>query len=254
MKVSFLMACIIAAGLIRSASSTAATPSFDYSGYAVVLKTYVNSEGMVHYKALKGERQELDSFITSLGRLEASQFNGWSEKEKIAFWINAYNAITLQSIINNYPIKKTFPASLQFPLGIRHIAEVWKEKTHLVMNKKISLDDIEHEKLRKQFNEPRIHMALVCAAIGCPHLQNEPYEADKLEEQFKAQTVHFLSSPNNFSVDLNRKKILLSPLFDWYGKDFIKTYKPKTGFVGIDDKLRAVLNLLVNMLNLQMCR
>jgi hypothetical protein len=163
MKVSFLMACIIAAGLIRSASSTAATPSFDYSGYAVVLKTYVNSEGMVHYKALKGERQELDSFITSLGRLEASQFNGWSEKEKIAFWINAYNAITLQSIINNYPIKKTFPASLQFPLGIRHIAEVWKEKTHLVMNKKISLDDIEHEKLRKQFNEPRqIHIALAC--------------------------------------------------------------------------------------------
>jgi hypothetical protein len=72
----------------------------------------------------------------------------------------------------------------------------------------------------------------------------ELYEADKLEEQFKAQTVHFLSSPNNFSVDLNRKKILLSPLFDWYGKDFIKTYKPKTGFVGIDDKLRAVLNFV----------
>lgn len=219
--------------------------NFSYENYAYVLKTYVDDTGMVNYKALKNNREQLDSFVKSLGELPASAFKAWDEKTQIAFWINAYNSLVLKVIIDNYPIKPSFFTSLIYPKNsIRQIDGVWDKITFQVMSTPMTLDEIEHGRLRKNYNEPRIHMALVCAAMSCPRLRNEPYTGEKLDKQLNAQTQQFLSDSDNFYVDKEKNTVYLSSIFDWFGKDFIPSYNPS----GKSDKYspaeRAVLNFI----------
>ncbi len=109
------------------------------------------------------------------------------------------------------------------------------------MGKEITLDYIEHKILRREFQEPRIHMALVCAARGCPPLRQEPYMAEMLNDQLDDQTRRFLSEPNNFMIDKEKRLVYLSAIFKWYGKDFIGSYVPETGFKKRNRKEKAVL-------------
>jgi hypothetical protein len=92
------------------------------------------------------------------------------------------------------------------------------------MGKDYTLNDIEHKVLRKEFDKPGIHMALVCAALGCPILRNEPYITGKLDEQLNDQTRMFLSDPNKFRIDYTSGSMYLSPIFKWFAEDFVKTY------------------------------
>lgn len=216
-----------------------------HDAYGVVLKKYVDDEGMVDYKKLKKGREGLDGYIKALGAVKAGDYKKWNDEAKIAFWVNAYNAITLQVVIDHYPISKSFWANLRgYAVGIRHISGAWDSKVHLVMGKKMSLEQIEHEVLRKEFDEPRIHMALVCAAMSCPKLRNEPYVGGRLEEQLKDQTEVFLQDEKKFEIDREAGKVYLSRIFDWFGEDFVKSYTPKEGFEGYGKKERAVLNFV----------
>ena len=104
--------------------------------------------------------------------------------------------------------------------------------------------------LRKDFNEPRIHVALVCAAMSCPPLRNEPYLPEQLDAQLDDQTVKFASSPHGFSLDQEDKRVYLSSIFKWYGQDFEQTYGIKTKFNG-NNKQRAVLNYFAPVLDLE---
>jgi hypothetical protein len=232
---------LAAVGLVRAAQQ----PEFDYAPYASVLATYVNGEGLVDYKGLKANRAELDRFGRELADLAPAAFEKWGDKEKIAFWINAYNALTLQAIIDHYPIKAGFFSSLVYPKNsIRQISGVWDKITFPVMGKPMTLDDIEHGTLRKRFHEPRIHTALVCAAMGCPKLRNEPYVADRLDEQFADQTRGLLADPKKFRIDRQRGRVDLSSIFKWFGEDFVAAYGTDAGFKGHSDAERAVLNYL----------
>ncbi|MHC4703653.1 MAG: DUF547 domain-containing protein, partial [Planctomycetota bacterium] len=149
---------------------------FDYSDYDSVLKAFVNDKAMVNYAGLKAKRRQLDEFAASMGKLTSEAYENWNDKDKVAFWLNAYNALTLKAIIDNYPIKSSFFRSRVYPKNsIRQIPGVWKKMTFKVMGKDLTLNHIEHEILRKKFDEPRIHMAMVCAAMGCPPLRYEPY-------------------------------------------------------------------------------
>ena len=132
--------------------------SFDYQDYTEVLQTYVNERGLVNYAGLQANRQQLDRFNQSLGAVTPETYSSWNEAEKIAFLINAYNAFTLQSIIDQDSIKDS----------IRDIPGVWNKRTFALAGEQKTLDNIEHDILRKDFNEPRLHVALVCAAISCP--------------------------------------------------------------------------------------
>jgi len=153
-------------------------------------------------------------FTRELSRLDDQTYIKWSNKDKIAFWINAYNGLTLKAIIDNYPIKSSFFKSRIYPKNsIRQISGVWDKKKYKVMGKDRTLEHIEHEILRKQFKEPGIHVALVCAAMGCPPLRNKPYTGDRLEEQFDDQTRRFLSDPTKFIIDREGGKVSLSPIF-----------------------------------------
>ncbi|MHC4593033.1 MAG: DUF547 domain-containing protein [Planctomycetota bacterium] len=216
---------------------------FSYDDYMAVLKEFVDEDGMVDYKGLKANRGRLDAFVRSLGSVRRDEFEKWSDKERVAFWINAYNGLTLQVIVDNYPIEPSFFASLRFPdNSIRQIPGVWDKIEFRVMGRKMTLEDIEHSTLRKDFNEPRIHMALVCAAMGCPPLLNEPYEADGLDEQLSGRAQRFLKNAKKFRIDRRKNEVFLSPIFDWFGKDFVRTYGTDRQFKGHGKAERAVLN------------
>jgi hypothetical protein len=172
--------------------------------YAEVLARYVDDNGMVDYAGLLMDRKPLDDYIQSL---ENPSTADWSEADWIAFWINAYNARTLQVILDHYPVE-----------GIRRIRGAWTKLSAPILGEDRTLDEIEHKILRKKFNEPRIHMALVCAARSCPRLRNEPYKADRLDEQLADQSRDFLLRPDRFRVE--GKYARISPIFKWFKRDF----------------------------------
>ncbi|MBC8233020.1 DUF547 domain-containing protein [bacterium] len=223
---------------------------FNYDDYAATLKTYMNNQGMVNYKQLKVNREKLDSFVLSVGRLNTESYEKWSEKKKIAFWLNIYNALTLKAIIDNYPIKSSFFKARLYPKNsIRQISGVWDKLKFTVMGRNMTLDDIEHKTLRKNFNEPRIHAALVCAAMGCPPLRNEPYTGDKLDAQLNDQARRFWKNTRKFKIDRNKKIVYLSSIFKWFGEDFVKTYGTDETFDGHSKPERAVLNFISKYLD-----
>ena len=219
------------------AENIVATKSFNDKDYNEVLKTYV-SEARVDYKSLQKNRQKLDRFNTMVGNLNPTIYQGWSESEKIAFLINAYNSFTLESIIDQNPLKKS----------IRDISGVWKRRKFKIAGELKTLDNIEHQTLRANFNEPRIHMALVCAAKSCPPLRKETYRGEKLDAQLDDQTRSFLSTTNGFRIDYQKNRVYLSSIFKWFGKDWLKTYGIDDKFTG-NAKQRAVLNFISQYLN-----
>ncbi|NEQ12022.1 MAG: DUF547 domain-containing protein, partial [Moorea sp. SIO4E2] len=210
----------------------------NYDDYATVLKNHVNNKALVNYQKLQQNPEQLETFNASLGAVEPSTYQSWDEAEKIAFLINAYNSFTLESIIDQNPLKKS----------IRDIKGVWKGREFNITGESKTLDNIEHKTLRAEFNEPRIHMALVCAAISCPPLRNEPYTGEKIDQQLDDQTQNFLVSPHGFRIDRQEGSVYLSSIFKWFGEDWKKTY-------GVDDKFtgnanqRAVLNFISNYLS-----
>lgn len=223
-------------------AATTNTKAISLDGYASVLKTYVTEKGMVNYQALLAKKAPLDAFAASLGTLEPQAYEALKEPEKIALLLNAYNALTLEAILSNYPIKPSLSGSVLYPRNsIRQIPGVWDKLEFQVLGKATTLDNIEHQMLRKQFAEPRIHMALVCASMGCPTLRAEPYIAERLSEQLDDQTRKFLSDPLKFRIDRQARTVYLSPLFKWYGGDFVGKYGTDK-FAGHNDAERAVLN------------
>ena len=199
---------------------------FPHSKFDGILGTYVDERGMVDYAALKAARGPLDDYVNNLGAVSLDVYREWPEEEQIAFWLNAYNAITLRYILDAYPIEKGgLIAGLRFPKNsIRQIDGVWDRKVTKVISEMMTLDAIEHEVLRKKFDEPRLHMALVCASVGCPPLRQEAYTGARLEEQLDDQSRRFLTDPEKFRVDMDGKTVYYSPIFSWYGKDFVGSY------------------------------
>ncbi|HDY88243.1 MAG TPA: DUF547 domain-containing protein [bacterium] len=210
--------------------------------YASILKSYVDDSGMVNYRELKKNNDRLEFAYNALAKIQEAEYNQWTESEKIAFLINTYNFLTLKVIIDNYPVKPSFFSSLRFPKNsIRQISGVWDEIQFTIMGQKMTLDHIEHEILRRQFDEPRIHMVLVCAAMGCPPLRKEPYSASKLDKQFEDQIRRFINDSSKFRIDKQKNHIYLSSIFKWFGDDFIQRYGTNDVLSNHNEQERAVL-------------
>lgn len=219
------------------------------AGYAATLKRFVDEQGLMNYRALQADRVQLDAFAANVGALDRAVYESWPEAEKIAFLLNAYNALTLEAILANYPIKPSLTGAALYPKNsIRQIPGVWDRLEFQLLGQTATLDMIEHQMLRKQFNEPRIHLALVCASIGCPTLHNEPYEATRLNEQLDDQTRKLLADPRKFKLDRQARVVYLSPLFKWYGSDFVKRFSAEQP-AGHGAAERAVLNYFGSLLN-----
>ena len=192
-----------------------------HSMFDSVLETYVEN-GQVNYAGLKRHRRELDRYLSSLAAVPEKTFKTWPRPDRLAFLINLYNAATLQLIIDHYPVKsiKDIGGFFRGP---------WKQRVVRLLGKTITLDTLEHEIIRKQFDEPRIHAALVCAAQGCPPLRPEAYIGARLEEQLGEQMRTFLADSTKNHVNVRSGKISLSRIFKWYGKDFTKNGKTLLG-------------------------
>jgi len=226
-------------------SETALVPGeFSYEPYAAALMAHVDDQGGVDYHGLKAKSSDLDVFLGTLTSLKPEVYESWPDEGKVAFWINAYNSLTLKAIIDHYPIKASLAKSLLYPKNsIRQISGVWDDLEFTVMGHPITLNAVEHEKLRGGFDEPRIHAALVCAARSCPPLRNEPYTGEALAAQLDDQMKSFVS-PARFRIDRATKTVHLSKILSWFGKDFLTRYGTDKGFQGYDDVERAVLNAL----------
>jgi hypothetical protein len=249
----FILTGLFMASSLFSSQALAAESEkqgFDYNDFAEALKINVDEAGMVNYKKLKTEPEKLQAFITELGNLDRKDFDKWDDNEKIAFWLNAYNALTLKAIIDNYPIKSSFFKSRIYPKNsIRQIAGVWDKIKFKVMGQNLTLGHIEHKILRVKFDEPGVHVAMVCAAMGCPPLRNEPYTGDKLQEQLDDQARRFLSNSAKFKIARANDRIYLSPIFKWFAVDFIKKHGPKEKIGRHNKEQSAVLNYIASYLD-----
>lgn len=243
-------AWVLACWMVLLASEGIAADAFTYDGYAAVLASYVDDHGLAMYGELKAHPEKLNAFRVQVQGLDGKVYDGWAEKAKIAFWINAYNALTLKVIIDHYPIEASWKKALLYPRNsIRQISGVWDKLEFTVMGDKMTLDDIEHQKLRKEFDEPRIHMALVCAALSCPPLRNEPYVEDTLDDQLDDQARRFLESSDKFRIAREDGRVRLSSIFEWFGEDFVRSYGTDERFSGKTRSERAVLNFVGNYLD-----
>jgi hypothetical protein len=212
---------MVAAVLAGAAGRGAAFETYSDGDYAAVLMGFVDAEGMVDYASLKEQRDLLDAYVVTLEMMDPKVYEQWKRPDQVAFWINAYNALTLRAIIDHHPITPQ-PGREAFPKNsIRQIPGVWDHRPARVMGMKITLDHIEHKILRGDFQEPRIHMALVCAAVSCPPLRNEPYRGATLDAQLDDQARRFLSDLRRFHIDRAKNEVWASEIFKWFVDDFL---------------------------------
>ena len=181
--------------------------------WTALLQKNVSINGKVNYKAMKADKVKLYEYLAILSKQKPG--SNWSKNEKLAFWINAYNAFTVKLIIDNYPLKSI--KDLNPTLSIIFVNTVWDKKIFSIGGKKMSLNNIEHSILRKM-NEPRIHFTIVCASVSCPNLLNTAYQADIVDKQLNQAAIHFLSDKSKNIID--KSKPQLSKIFDWFGGDF----------------------------------
>jgi hypothetical protein len=185
-------------------------------------------------------------YLAQLENLDSIEYKNWNDRQKIAFWINAYNAITIYGVIQNYPIKTgNIISRLFFPKNsIRQISRFWKTSFRPVKGDDITLDEIEHDILRRQFDEPRIHFALVCASIGCPKLQVFAYHPDSLDNQLDRAAREFIQT-KSAAINEKKNRLYVSRIFDWYADDFNYGEFPDY-LTSYDDDKRGFLKFIVD--------
>jgi hypothetical protein len=183
----------------------ASTP--DHSAWDALLSKYVSASGKVNYPGFKTDRAALEAYCNTLAA-QTPQAN-WSRAEKMAYWINAYNAFTVLLIVDNFPVSSI----LKLDGG-----KTWDVKRISLGGQKYSLNQIENDILRPQFKDARIHFAINCAARSCPPLLNKAYTAANLEQLLDTRTRAFLNNTrfNQISAD----KASVSKIFEWYAADF----------------------------------
>ncbi len=186
--------------------------SHDHPKLAQVLSKVNDGKGGVKYTWLQKHPEDLDEYLALAGSVPREQFLEWSKHEQMAFLLNIYNAATLKLIVDHYPV-----SSIR---DIRAIGSVWSLKAVSLFGEKISLSYLENQLLRKEFQTPSVHFALVCGSRGCPVLRGNPYNAQYLEDQFFDQTKSFLGDKSKNRVDLGKRIVYLSPIFKWYKEDF----------------------------------
>ncbi len=191
--------------------------AFDFSDWDALVKKYVTPktlEGVrlnaVNYASLKKD----PVFSGLITRLESySPASQESRESTLSFWINVYNILAAKMITDHYPIESIKDVGSFFK-------PVWKRAAGTVGGKERTLNDIEHEILRKM-NEPRIHVAIVCASVSCPDLRREAYSAGKLNEQLDDQMEKFLRSRGKgMKLDEQKNRVYLSAIFKWFAEDF----------------------------------
>ena len=176
-----------------------------------LLQKNVDKTGRVDYQSLKNNETLLDNYLAYIQNNEPTK--DWSSNKKKAFWINTYNAYTIKIILNNYPLKSIRDIKIDGKTA-------WKIPFVKVGQKKYTLDQIEHEILRKKFNDPRIHVGINCASVSCPRLWNFAFTEDNIAYSLDNLMKVFINDTTRNKISKNN--VALSEIFNWFSKDFIK--------------------------------
>ncbi len=206
----------------------------------------VSNTTKLKYSEIKKDTTDLDNYLKTVSGVSSNEYDGFSETQKLAFLFNAYNAFTVRLILNQKEIPKSIKdikeRSFSNPLG-----NPWKHRFFNFLGASTNLDQLEHDLARPKYDEPRLHFAFNCASVGCPSLLKEAFVAEKLEVQLDQATRNFLGDASRNRWDATKKTLLLSKIFDWYGKDFEKSKKlgPLRKFLGKHMNLPAEVAALV---------
>jgi hypothetical protein len=230
---------LLLAGLLMLAATLPARAApFDHTHAAwnQLLQEHVvagaaSGTSRVDYASMAKDRRSLQDYLASLSAVPRSEYAAWSKPQQLAFLINAYNAFTVELILTAYPKLdsiKDLGTLFQSP---------WKKRFFTLLGEKRHLDDIEHGMIRAPgvFDEPRIHVAVVCAAISCPKLRNEAWVAERLDTQFEAAMKDFLGDSSRNRYDASTGMVHLSKIFDWYQQDFQQGHR---GFDSLQGMVR----------------
>jgi len=232
----------ILAFLAAALPAMAIDPS--YKAWDELLKKHVRyvqngNASRVDYAGFARDRAQLKAVLDDWQRVTRAEFDGWTKPQQQAFLMNAYNAFTIEKILRRYPDIKS----------IRDYGTVfgnpWKDKFFTLFGQPAYLDFIEHETLRKDgvYDDPRVHVSVVCASIGCPMLRNEAFVAEKLDAQMEDGMRRFLSDRTRNRYNPETKQLEVSKIFDWYGKDFEKGHK---GYSSVKQALSRYADVLAD--------
>jgi len=188
---------------------------FPHDTYDTLLKKHVDEDGWVDYEGFIADSVQFNKYLALLSANHPNKKN-WSEDERLAYWINAYNAFTIQLIIDNYPIGSI----KDIKNGIPFVSTVWDISFIKIEGIEYDLNNIEHNIIRQKFEEPRIHAAVICASRSCPQLRNEAFTAARLDEQLEDEMRRFVNEPTRNKITANKGE--LSKIFTWYKGDFTK--------------------------------
>ncbi|MEW7280413.1 DUF547 domain-containing protein [Aquimarina sp. 2201CG1-2-11] len=177
---------------------------FDHSTWDQALLLNVSDEGKVDYNGFMRDSSQLYRYFKQLSDNPPTE--SWTRDEKLAYWINAYNAYTIKLIIDSYPLK-----------SIKDLKDPWGTKFFKIDGEWYSLGELEHKILRK-FNDPRIHFAINCASFSCPVVWNRAYTGDNVHEALNDQTKKFINDPTRNTI--TNTEVNVSKIFSWYKKDF----------------------------------
>lgn len=211
-----------ALSLCRPAGPLAqAAPQGDpfHSAYDQLLDLNVR-DGYVYYAALRSERGRLDRYVSALN-VPPGTYDRWSREAQIAFWLNAYNALVLQTVVQHYPIRgraADYPAS-----SIRQIPGAFERRTHRVAGRTVTLDEIEKAVL-PEFRDPRLYLALGRGAVGSGRLRSEAFTAARLESQLDAVRAEFTSRGPLFRIDRLNGQVSVTPILSWRDSEFVAAY------------------------------
>jgi hypothetical protein len=208
----------LAAGSARVQAAPEATERFSHDEWTAVLERFVDEKGSVDYEALARDRAGLDAWLARLVRQGPKSTPSLfpTRNDRLAYYLNAYNALVFQGVLSRGPEKESVWKGGLFSgyaffvsMKVRLDGETW------------SLKALEDDVVRKGFGDPRIHAALNCASVGCPRLPREAFVPERLDAQLDAAMREFVEEERNVSVDLARRIVRLSKIFDWFEKDFL---------------------------------
>jgi len=196
--------------------------AINHKQWTALLKKHVNNKGDVNYKAFIKDSAALNRYLKLLG--DNPPDSSLTKEEKFAYWINAYNAFTVKLITQNYPLK-----SIKDLGSTATKNSPWDKKFFTIGGREMTLNNIEHDILRKQFNDPRLHFAINCASYSCPKLLNSAFRASSLNKQLNARAINFFNDTTKNIITPTQPR--LSSILLWYGDDFTKTGVSKIEYI-----------------------
>jgi hypothetical protein len=214
-----LMASFVAGAALPARQQSPSTVEPLHRPFDQILDLYVR-DGLVYYRALQSDRSRFDRYVASLN-VAAATYEGWSREQQMTFWVNAYNAFVLRTVIDHYPIRGKSP---QYPANsIRQIPGAFEKTKHAAAGRTLTLDEIEKTVL-SAFKEPRLFLALGRGAVGSGRLRSEAFSGDRLENQLEAVAADSMMRKEIIRIDRSAGTLAVTPIISWREADFVAAY------------------------------